>query len=360
MAKSFKVNSSISSYNVDIGNNISVDFLKGDYRDFILICDKDLISKYEFLSSHSKIIEVEANELSKDLSEISVVIKKLLEFSLKRGDTIIGVGGGVIQDITCFVSSIYMRGVNWSYFPTTFLGMCDSCIGGKSSINVDGVKNLVGNFYPPQNIIIDVDFINSLPSEQIDSGICEAIKICFASAKDDSFEKIVSILDINADNKYLDIVELTLSTKKWFIENDEFDQEERQLLNFGHTFGHAIEGSSNYAIPHGIAVGFGMLWSMFFSYKIYNYGNQPRVKKLQDRLLSIVDKYPDFKQVINSLDCEDVMLKFIKDKKHKVDKYTCILINEEGFLVKDFFNKDAEFDNLFATSLNDLKKIIND
>jgi 3-dehydroquinate synthase len=353
MQKSFEIRSSLNSYQVEIGNSITEKFINIPGRNTILICDEALLKHYDFLKKFDRCVSVVTSEESKDLSNISDVISKLRNFSLKRGDLLIGVGGGVIQDITCFVASIYMRGVDWIYFPTTFLGMCDSCIGGKSSINVNGVKNLVGNFYPPKKIVIDTIFAKSLSIEQIDAGLFEAIKICYASFEKESFTKMYQ-LSLAENVNHFDVISLSLETKKWFIETDEFDVKERQLLNFGHTFGHAIEGSCSYAIPHGIAVGFGMLWAICLSEK-KDLVNSPKMKMLEDLVVKILRRYKNLCDVVKSIQVDELFNKFIYDKKHKSDKYVCILIDSLGALNRAHIDKNDEFLRIFKESFTDLK-----
>lgn len=351
MQKSFEIKSSLDSYQVQIGNNLIADLLPKINQNHILVCDESLVKTYNLDKFFKKIVLITANENSKDLSNISSVISQLKKFGLKRRDLLIGIGGGVIQDITCFVSSIYMRGVDWIYFPTTFLGMCDSCIGGKSSINVNGIKNLVGNFYPPKQILIDLSFAQSLPMEHMDSGFCEAVKICYAHQDEKIFDKFCEVVGENYKKNLFEIVNLTLTTKKWFIEIDEFDANERQLLNFGHTFGHAIEGSSSYGVPHGIAVGFGMLWAICFSSLINDdIARLDRVLKLKKIISDIVNPYKDFCGIVKNLNPDDLFTKFVSDKKHKSGKYVCILIDDNGFLYKAALDQDQKFLEKFKNS----------
>lgn len=351
MQKSFEIKSASDHYQVEIGSKVTEEFLKNSNGNVILICDALLLEKYDFLKAFPRCVAIEANEESKDLNNISKIILQLRDLSLKRGDLLVGVGGGVIQDITCFSASIYMRGVDWVYFPTTFLGMADSCIGGKSSINVHKVKNLVGNIYPPKKITIDIDFVKTLSPEQVDCGLFEAIKICYASFDLEKFLKINELLDAKKVD-YLDIISLSLKTKKWFIEIDEFDVKERQLLNFGHTFGHAIESSCAYKIPHGIAVGIGMLWEIYFS-KIYFNSASERMLILENLIIKILANYLEFNRITKNLNLDDVFNKFTFDKKHKKDKYICILIDQNGLLERAQIEKDDNFIKIFKQSFKD-------
>ncbi|NBX53391.1 MAG: iron-containing alcohol dehydrogenase, partial [Proteobacteria bacterium] len=133
MQKLFKINSSISNYEITIDSSLS-SYLKNLKEEYAILIDENISNKNsETLQKQKNIISIKAIEENKDLKNISNVIHNLKLKSLKKDSILIGIGGGVIQDITCFIASMYMRGINWIYFPTTFLGMCDSCIGGKSS-----------------------------------------------------------------------------------------------------------------------------------------------------------------------------------------------------------------------------------
>lgn len=236
--------------------------------------------------------------------------------------------------------------------------MCDSCIGGKSSINVNGVKNLVGNFYPPKEIVIDFSFLHSLNDSQIDSGICEALKICFAYHENKALEDFNKLYKFKKNDYLLDITTLSLEIKKWFIEKDEFDKKERRLLNFGHTFGHAIESESKYEIPHGIAVGYGMIWAIIISNIYFNNINNDRIIILLNLLKSILTRHKNFSKIIKELSVEKIYDVFIFDKKHQKDFFNCILIDQNGFLTVKSFPKNDEFIKNFKISYEEFKKNI--
>jgi 3-dehydroquinate synthase len=344
-------------YQLFTGNKIYQDFFKTIDQNLVIICDEALIKDYKLDSLSQKLIKVKATEDSKDLSNIGNIISEVRKFSLKKGDLLIGIGGGVIQDITCFIASIYMRGVEWVYFPTTFLAMCDSCIGGKSSINVDNIKNLVGNFYPPKQIYIDLYFAKSLSGEQLDSGICESLKICYIHDNRKIFNQCSNLIAKTNKDRLFNIANLTLVTKKYFIEIDEFDVGKRQLLNFGHTFGHAIESAARYKIPHGIAVGFGMLWSICFS-EIIN--GRPKNKtndglKLQKILIDIISPHKKFVTILKQLDVVDIFKNFTHDKKHKNNQYICILLDSKGLVYKASIEQNEKFLDIFSSSFEKLK-----
>jgi 3-dehydroquinate synthase len=200
-------------------------------------------------------------EENKNLHTVEDLIIKLSEKQISRKDVICGIGGGVVQDLITLTASIYKRGIAWEYLPTTLTAMADSCIGGKSSINAGSAKNVIGNIYPPKLIIIDTFFLKSLDPVSIIGGISEAVKICFARNPDSfkDFLKLYELIDRSNHQTYQQLIRLSLASKKWFIEIDEFDKKERQLLNFGHSWGHAWESAVGFKANHGVAVAIGML-----------------------------------------------------------------------------------------------------
>jgi 3-dehydroquinate synthase len=221
------------------------------------------------LSADRPVVWIEATEDSKALQETLAVFIGLKQAGLGRSSHIAAIGGGVVQDIATFVASLYMRGISWSYVPTTFLGMADSCLGGKSSINVGPYKNLIGNFYPPSRIDILPVFVRTLPAVEVACGAAEAAKIAFCRGASAfaAYERLAApVLTGEWQEQQLgELLHATLAVKKWFIETDEFDQAERRLLNFGHTWGHALESATSFAIPHGLAVAIGMMAAICFA-----------------------------------------------------------------------------------------------
>jgi 3-dehydroquinate synthase len=223
------------------------------YQDFDLLL-VDNFFRNGGLFSDSPVVYIEATEQNKTLSSVERICEELARRGLTRNSRILAIGGGVVQDLATIVASVYMRGISWSYAPSTLTGMVDSCVGGKSSINVGAFKNLVGNVYPPKDIFIDARLASTLRAEEICSGLSEAGKIIYARDPK-TFKSYLS----GADNFEPSDVATSLEAKKWFVEKDEFDVAERQLLNFGHTFGHAFEAATNFSVQHGVAVAIGML-----------------------------------------------------------------------------------------------------
>ena len=158
-----------------------------------------------------------------------------------------------------FTASIFFRGLNWSFIPTTLLAQADSCIGSKTSLNFDAGKNQLGTFHPPMEICIDPIFLETLPEEHYRSGLGEIFHYFLVSAEED-FDFGASSLDtvLSDRSKVRSMIERSLMIKKEMIEIDEFDKGPRRVFNYGHSFGHAIEAATNFSIPHGIAVSIGM------------------------------------------------------------------------------------------------------
>ena len=227
------------------------------------LVDSSVVSIVELSGvDSSKVMWVEGSEKTKTIEFCSEILQRLAVSGANKKTTLVAIGGGSIQDAATLTASLYMRGIVWTFIPTTFMAMTDSCIGGKSAINVGGFKNLAGNFYPPNEIVITEEFLHSLSRPAIAAGLLEAVKIQIARGKAEFVkfsELYIQYKKLKDVEILIEIAKLTLESKKWFVEIDEFDQKERKLLNYGHTFGHALESASGMKVPHGIAIGIGML-----------------------------------------------------------------------------------------------------
>ncbi len=359
MSALFKTNivSSIKSYDVTVGVGIAETLL--DQQEAILIVDQKVRDLYPWLQGRNA-IAIEAKEENKTLATVAATIEQLRALGANRHTHIVAVGGGIVQDLSTFAASSYMRGVKWTYFATTLLGMADSCIGGKSSINVGPYKNIAGNFYPPELVLVDTEFCNTLSDEQKIEGLLEAVKICFASdgSAFDDYLAISERSNLLKDNKSLaEVIALSLSTKKIFIEEDEFDNGIRLLLNFGHTFGHAIEGASDYRISHGVAVGLGMLAAMDFSQSIgWSDGEASRIQSLRTHVRHLLSKVGTLPANLQEMSAQDAFEKFRSDKKHKKGEFAIIAFNEVGFLERRFVPIVQEVEGLITQVFDKLKK----
>jgi 3-dehydroquinate synthase len=279
-----------------------------------------------------RVITLQASESAKSLNEMPTVITALRRLGATRQTRLLAVGGGVIQDIASFVASVYMRGLRWAYIPTTLLSMCDSCIGGKSSINVGPYKNLVGTFHPPAAVMIDPTLASTLSLEQSVGGLLEACKICYCRGTT-SFQEYLDLKPSSSmtTDQIEQVVLLSLSSKKWFIEIDEFDRAQRLLLNFGHTFGHAMEGASHFRISHGIAVGVGMLCAIRLGELMgKTYRQDSRGHVLATHTRELLEQVPELSEDLISLSIQDVLERFAADKKHGSEKYSIVVVTESG------------------------------
>jgi 3-dehydroquinate synthase len=333
MLEYFEVSTSGSKYKVTVGKSL-LPYIRQN-KNAIVLVDEYLTPRLP--RDIAKIISIPALESSKNLDCIPHVIEKLRNLGAGRDTHIYAIGGGVVQDIATFVSSIYMRGLLWTYFPSTLLSMADSCIGGKSSINVCSYKNLVGNIYPPVEVFVDIEFCQTLHAKEIIGGLAEAVKICYArgSSVFDDYLSLQPLFPIS-DEAAMVVVSMALRAKKWFVEIDEFDKSERLLLNYGHTFGHALEAASNFELAHGLAVALGMLVANQYaaSAEVLTEVGKSQTRMLDNYLISLLSPCrEELKNIISKLDLKNVLSKFESDKKHRYDTYKVVIPCGDGDLI---------------------------
>jgi 3-dehydroquinate synthase len=202
-----------------------------------------------------------ATEESKTLDGFATLCDAMIAMGVKRNSVVVSIGGGVVQDVTGFLTSVLYRGIRWVYVPSTLLGQADSCIGAKTSINFGAYKNLLGTMYPPQRVIAHPPLVATLDDHQFFSGLGEIVKMHIAGGPADRawIESRIEALCRREPAAVSEAVQGSLRIKKRFIEEDEFDRGPRRLLNFGHCFGHAIESATDFSVPHGQAVVLGMV-----------------------------------------------------------------------------------------------------
>lgn len=293
-----------------------------------LVIDASVDKYYPALRAlfpEDRIVVIEATEENKTLSACERVIESLVERNIKKDNYLLAVGGGIIQDITAFVASILFRGIEWQFVPTTLLAQADSCIGSKTSINFGKTKNLLGTFYPPSRIWCDTTFLNTLTDEEILSGIGEILHYYLLDDSPFTEELVELALSKNRDRLKKHIVK-SLSIKKKMVEMDEFDKGPRNVFNYGHTFGHAIEALTEYKIPHGVAVIKGMHMANYVALA-QGYINSTRMHELSSQL---TDLLPEF----NIVDTEllDYYISLLrKDKKSTEHAIVCILPKKKSF-----------------------------
>ncbi len=285
----------------------------------------------------SRYIIVEAKESNKTLDKCKDIINYMVSQKVRRNKKLVAIGGGIIQDLTSFTASVLYRGVDWVFFPTTLLSQADSCIGGKTSINLGDRKNIIGNFYPPNKIFIDTSFLRTLPNDDIKSGIGEMLHFYFYSNSNFITELIGNYNKIIDNRKELiKYIQESLTIKKRVIEIDEFDKGERHKFNFGHTFGHALETATNYKIKHGQAVTIGMDIANFISFKL-KLISEDEFKRLH-KILEI--NFPNYNWT--NFDLDRYIEALSNDKKNIGNKLGCIVYSKPKVLMEMFVTLDAK------------------
>ena len=202
------------------------------------------------------ILTIPQGESSKNIETLQLLLKTMVENNFTRSDCVIAVGGGVVGDLSGFAASIFMRGIDFYNIPTTLLSQVDSSVGGKTAIDFMGIKNIVGAFYPPKAVVIDINTLKTLPSRQISNGLAEALKMSLTNDK-----KLFEIFETQSIEENIEeIIYRSLLVKSYVVENDEKESGLRRVLNFGHTLAHGIEtanGMEKYY--HGECVAMGMI-----------------------------------------------------------------------------------------------------
>ncbi len=261
---------------------------------------------------------VKGGEESKSAKTYIEVLEFLAEKKFTRSDVIIALGGGVVGDLAGFISATYLRGIRFIQVPTTLLASVDSSVGGKTAINLKAGKNLVGAFYQPSLVICDTLLLNTLPNKEYASGMAEVIKYGFIFDKE-----LINLLLDGMGNHTEEVIEKCVTLKRDIVEKDEFDRGDRQLLNFGHTIGHAIEKASKFKISHGIAVAMGMKIISEICVKKGVCDNQ--VTETLDKLLTLYNL-----DVANDIPLEKLIEISLVDKKRSGSEITVVLPKEVG------------------------------
>jgi len=287
----------------------------------VLITDENILSKNKSKFKGWKTIVLKPGEAFKTQAAVDSIIEQLIGFGADRKTILVGIGGGVVTDITGYAASIYMRGVKFGFVPTSILAMVDASIGGKNGIDVGVYKNLVGLIRQPAFLLYDYSLLKSLPKEEWVNGFAEIIK--HACIKDAAMFKLLEVNKLSTfqkDKTLLNkLIQRNAMLKSKVVQQDEFEQGDRKLLNFGHTFGHAIENS--YQLPHGHAVSIGMVVASVIS---------EGYKKFKDtsRLTALIKQYG--LPVYQSFDAEKVLAVMQSDKKKVKDIIHYVLLEKIG------------------------------
>lgn len=309
------------------------------YKNFLfnyLIFDSKAFKFYENRFNYQKYYLIKKSERSKNLNEYFKILNSLSSFGFEKSEILCGVGGGVVGDLTGFVASTYMRGVNFYLFPTTLLSQVDSSIGGKNGVNLKEAKNLVGTIYLPKETIIDPTFLFSLKKEELLSGLGEIFKYSIIS-KEDLFNMLESFRKIDF-YEIISLIKGSIKEKLKFIENDLYDNKNKRIfLNLGHTTSHLIETIFKFKnISHGEGVAFGVLFSSFLSnrLKILSEENFEKIFNLYKKLGYNYHKFFIIKDFRNY----DLVKILLLDKKSSNKRLNLIIPKDIGeiTILKDF------------------------
>jgi 3-dehydroquinate synthase len=248
-----------------------------DQRNSVIITDENVFGHHEKRFKNWNVIILKPGEEYKTQATVDSIVEQLITMEADRKTTLIGVGGGVVTDITGYAASVYMRGIKFGFVPTTLLSLVDASIGGKNGIDVGVYKNLVGTIRQPSFILHDLVFLNSLPQSEWVNGFAEIIK--HACIKDAAMFRE---LETNSLKKYqgrkvlvCKLIQRNAILKTKIVQQDEFEKGDRKLLNFGHTLGHALE--NQYELSHGQAISIGMTYGSVISERIAGFKEKYRV-----------------------------------------------------------------------------------
>jgi len=307
----------------------------------VVVIDKVVLDLYkdDLNIDANKIIEVEAKEEKKGPQQSLDICEQLILKGIRREDTIIAVGGGITQDLVTFASSILYRGIKWIFVPTTLLAQTDSCIGGKSCLNFSTWKNILGNFYPPFQIFIHQNFLKTLQHDDIRSGIGEILKVHLLSGYEATKNILEQMEQLNANPAILsEMIFNSLKLKNKILKVDALDTGLRLKMNYGHSFGHALEAATNFLIPHGIAVTIGLDMANYLGYK-KGYITENYFLKVH----LVLQKNLESKDFV-VFDFQDYISALKKDKKNDDGFYKFVVPVNEGEveLMPFAMNKEIE------------------
>lgn len=295
----------------------------------IILCDENTSQCLAYLNtvcaatSDLSVIEIPAGEPNKNLKTCELVWYQLVEHVADRRTVLINLGGGVVTDLGGFVASTFMRGIRFIHIPTSVLGMVDASIGGKTGVDFGGLKNMVGLFSQPEAIIVDSDFLKTLPQRHYRNGLAEVLKHAFISNP-----SILNVMDAQQD----EMIAQSIQVKLEVVQRDEFETGERKKLNFGHTIGHAIEShflESDTEVLHGEAIAAGMIMEAWLSAQLTELSTSElnSITETVDAIFSRLNISIDDWNTIKSL--------MIHDKKNRDGSVRFVLLKSIGEAVID-------------------------
>ncbi|MBR2642100.1 MAG: 3-dehydroquinate synthase [Lentisphaeria bacterium] len=351
------IHSNIRNYTAEIHTDYSFLDQLAELPNAAVLVDRKVYDLYtEIITKRfpeEKIFLFDATENNKTFDAASEIYTWLItKFAARKNLNFISIGGGITLDVSGFVASTLYRGIQWYYVPTTLLAQVDSCIGSKTSLNFKQFKNLLGTFYPPHKIYINPDFHKTLSELDRSSGLGEIIKFLLM----EGFEKqdISGIAErmqkiTESSEQLADVICSCLNIKRSFMENDEFDTGRRNLLNYGHCFGHALESASGYYVPHGVAVNIGIIFAGFIAVSKGALTAEQHRYITRDICLPFLVQ----QQRSSDYDAERLLNNLKNDKKRTGNGLPMVYPVQDG-LCKTLDLTEEEFQNALA----DLKKIL--
>ncbi len=333
-------------YSIYVGNDYIAERIEYYYKQgAYFIVDSKVASLYRNIipNNNERVYLFQANEKNKNMLNLEKMLLFLKNNGMLRDGILVVIGGGITGDTGALAASLYMRGVKLIQIPTTLLAMVDSSVGGKTAVNMQSIKNIIGSFYQPEEVLIDSNFLNSLTDREYLNGLAEAVKI--ASVYDNNFFNFIEentapiLARKKAVMEYIILTSCSLKAK--IVEQDETEQGIRKLLNFGHTVAHGIESDSAHKIHHGFAVAMGMVYESEYALK-----NKHTDKETYDRIKSLLKKlkYP----LVYTPKNKDKMLEAISQDKKAVKNGLSLAVsgkNMQGIIINNI--KPKEIIDLF-------------
>ncbi len=292
-----------------------------DQKQAIIITDENLFASHQKKFKGWKVIILKAGEAHKKQATVDTIIEQLIDFEADRKTILVGIGGGVVTDITGYTASIYMRGLSFGFIPTTLLAMVDASIGGKNGIDVGLYKNMVGVIRQPSFLLYDISFLKTLPDAEWINGFAEIIK--HSCIRDAAMFKQLQQHDVKYyQRKKTDLqalVKRNAMLKAKVVQEDEFEKGDRKLLNYGHTLGHALE--NQYELSHGQAISIGMVYAAHLSQQITGF-------KQVKPIIEVLEQYELPTHSVFDTDKVFAVLKM--DKKRERDTMNYVLLEKIG------------------------------
>jgi len=328
------------SYDILIGEDVMgraelVTKVKNDADRYVIVTDSDVNPLFgEVVKEKLKetalpvdIIEIPAGEASKSLNTVLEVARQLIGLKVSRKSLLIALGGGVVGDVTGFIASIYMRSIPYIQIPTTLLAQVDSSVGGKTGVDLPEGKNLLGTFYQPKAVYVDLSFLKTLSDKDFANGLAEIIKYGIIGSHD-----LFELLELEKDgikkrspSLMKSLIARSCKIKADIVEMDEKELGLRRILNFGHTLGHALEAASGYSLFHGEAVSIGMVGAAKISHKL-NYLNRSSCT----RIIDLIKEYELPVKIPAGMETSQIVAFMETDKKVVAGRLHFVLVKEIG------------------------------